>query len=76
MKLTDDLQRLPQHIGDVFPQPAYKGQLVAQSVERAVGASQGTAGWACKAASQEADLARLRSARRSLHREIVGAVLT
>ena len=30
-------------------------------------ASHGTAGWACKAASQEADLPRLRSARRSLH---------
>ena len=39
-----------------------------------IGASHGTAGWTCKAACHAADLERLRSARRSLHRELVGAV--
>ena len=39
-----------------------------------MGASHGTADWACKAATQEADLPRLQRARRGLHREIVGAV--
>ena len=50
-----------QHIIDVVPQPAHSSQSVARSVERAVGASHGTAGWACKAATQEADLPRLRA---------------
>ena len=37
-------------------------------------ASHGTAGWTCKAAVRAADVARRWIARRSLHREIVGAV--
>ncbi len=74
MKLTDHLQQLSQQIIDVVPHPASTSQMVERSVERAVGVSHGTAGWVCKAASQEADLPRLRSARRSLHREIVGGV--
>ena len=77
MKLSDDVQQLSQYNDDVVPQPEHKSQSVAASVERAMGASHGTAGWVCKAAGHAADLARLmrlRSARRSLHREIVGAV--
>ena len=47
---------------------------VAVSVERAMGASHGTTGWVCKAASHEADLVRLPGARRAVHRDLVGAV--
>ena len=74
MKLSHHLLWLSHHIGDDVPQPAHKSQSGARSVERAVGASHGTTGWACKAATQEADLPRLQRARRGLHREIVGAV--
>ena len=74
MKLRSDLEQLSRHIGDDVPQPAHKSQSGAWSVKRAIGASHGTAGWTCKAACHAADLERLRSARRSLHRELVGAV--
>ena len=74
LKLWLALQQLSQQIIDAVPQPAHSSHSGSLSVERAIGASYGATGWACKAASQEADLARLRSARRSLHREIVGAV--
>ena len=74
MMLSDHLLQLSQHIGDVVPQPAHTSQIKARSVERAAGVSQGTTGWLCKAAGDAAHLARLPSARRSLHREIVGAV--
>ena len=74
MKLTDDLQWLSHHIVDGIPQPAHISQSGARSVERVMRASHGTAGWVCKAVSQEADLTRLTRARRGLHREIVGAV--
>ena len=70
----DALQQLSRHIGDDVPQPAHKSQSGAWSVKRAIGASHGAAGWTCKAAGHAADLERLRSARRSLHRELVGAV--
>ena len=74
MKLTDHLQQLSQQIIDVVPQPASTSQMVERLVERAVGASHGTTGWACKALGQAADLVRLHRARRGRHREIVGAV--
>ena len=74
MKLTDHLQQLSQHIDAIVPQPEHKSQLGAASVERAMGASHGTAGWARKAARDEADLVKLRSARRAVHRDLVGAV--
>jgi hypothetical protein len=72
MRCSCDVQRLSQHIGSVIRQPAGMSQSVASSVEQAVGASHGTTGSACKAAGQAADLQRLRSARRGLHREIDG----
>ena len=74
MKPSAGLQQLMQQIGDVVPQPAHSSQSVARSVERAVGASHGTAGWACKAATQEADLPRLQRARRASIARFVGAV--
>ena len=37
-------------------------------------ASHGLTDWTCKAPGHAADLARLRSARRGLHRDLVGAV--
>jgi hypothetical protein len=74
MKLSDDVQQLSQHIGDVVPQPAHTSQIKARSEERAMRASHGATGWACKATSDEADLVRLRSAGRTFHPEIVGAV--
>ena len=74
MKLFSDLQQLSQHIDDVIPQPAHNSQSSASSVERAMGASHGATGWTCKAPGRAADLVRLWSARRSRHREIVGAV--
>ena len=45
-----------------------------RSVVQAMRANHGAAGWACKAAGRVADLARLTRARRSLHRDLVGAV--
>ena len=72
MKLFSDLQWLSHHIVDVVPQPAHKSHPVERSVERATGASYGTTGLVCKAVCDEADLVRRRSARRGLHREIVG----
>jgi hypothetical protein len=74
MKPSHAHWQLWQQIIDVVPQPAHSSQSVARSVKRAVGASHGTAGWACKAATQEADLPRLTRAQRGLHRELVGAV--
>ena len=50
VKLTDDLQLLLQHIDNVVAQPADISQSSALSVERAMGASHGTTGLACKAA--------------------------
>ena len=70
----DDLQQLSQHIDDIVPQPEHTNQTGAQSVEQAMRASHGTAGWACKAAGRAADLPRRWSARRSIHRDLVGAV--
>ena len=70
----DDLEQLSQHIDDDIPQPAHTSHSAARSVERAMGAGHGLTGWVCKAASAAADLARRWSARRSLHRVIVGAV--
>ena len=72
LKLWLALQQLSQHIGDVVPQPEPKSQTGARSVERAMRASHGTAGWACKAADHEADLQALSSARRSRHQSCVG----
>ena len=74
MKLTDALQRLMQQVEDAVPQPEHKSQMGARSVVQAMRASHGTAGWACKAVSDEADLVRRTSARRGRHRELVGAV--
>ena len=74
MKLSAPLQQLYRHIGDVVPQPAHTSQTGARSVERAMGASHRTTGWDCKVSGQAADLVRLLSARRTLHREILGAV--
>ena len=53
---------------DLGRQPAHSSHSVSRSVERAVGASHGTTGWACKAVVEEADLVRLVSLRRSQHR--------
>ena len=58
MKLSAHLQQLSQHIGDIVPQPAHTSQSVVVSVERAMGASHGTNGWAYQAASEEADLVK------------------
>ena len=58
MKLPHHLQHLSQHIGDAVPQPAHISQIKARSVERAMRASHGAAGWACKAEGPAADLAR------------------
>ena len=74
LKLRDDLQQLSQHIDDVVPQPAHTSQIRARSVERAMRASHGATGWACKAAGDAADLVRLPGARRAVHRDLVGAV--
>ena len=68
------LRQLSQHNEDVVPQPAHSSQSAAPSVERAMAPSHGATGWACKATSEEADLERLRSARRAVHRDLVGAV--
>ena len=70
----EDLWQLSQHIGDTVPQPAHTSQIKARSVERAMGASHGITGWACQAAGDAAHLARLWSARRAVHRDLVGAV--
>ena len=72
MRCSCDVQGLSQHIGGVIRQPASMSQSVARSVVQAVGASHGTTGLARKATGQAADLQRLRSARRGLHREIDG----
>ena len=53
---------------DLGRQPAHSSHSVSRSVERAVGASHGTTGGACKAVGEEADLVRLESRRRSKHR--------
>ena len=74
LKLRAALQQLSQQIIDLVTQPAHKSHSAARSVDRAMRASHGATGWVCKAPGHAADLARLRSARRSLHREIVGAV--
>ena len=74
MMLSAHLQQLSQHWDDVVPQPAHTSQIKARSVERAVVVSHGATRWACKATSDAADLVSLRSARRAVHREIVGAV--
>ena len=50
MKLSAHLQQLSRHIGDIVPLPAHTSQSGARSVERALGASHGTIGLACKAA--------------------------
>ena len=76
LKLSNDLQQLSQHIGDVVPQPAHTSQSAAQSAERAMAVSNGATQWACKATSDTADLARLWSARGGLHREVVGKFVT
>ena len=65
---------LEQHSTALVPIPAGSRQLVSRSVQRAMGASHRTAGWACKAPGQAADLVRLRSARRGLHRRSSGQV--
>ena len=62
------LGRLLQHVGHVVPHPAHINQSGSSSVERAMGASHGATGGACKAAGHAADLVRLRSARRGRHR--------
>ena len=74
LKLRDDLQLLSQHIGNIVPMPAHISQIKTRSVERAMGVSHGTTASVCKAAGDAAHLARLRSARGGVHREIVGAV--
>jgi hypothetical protein len=66
----DDLQQLLQHIDNGVPQPAHTIQIAARSVERAVGASHGTTGWACKAPGRAADLQRLQFVSRSPHTSI------
>ena len=53
---------------DLGRQPAHSSHSVSRSVERAVGASHGTTGGACKAVGEEADLVRLVSLRRGRHR--------
>ena len=72
--LEDHLEQLLQHIGDVVPQPEHISQSNASSVEQAMGASHGATGWTCKAAGHAADLVRRWSARRAVHRDLVGAV--
>ena len=73
MRLTHHLWQLSQHIGNVVPQPAHTSQSrPLGSADRAMRASYGTTGWACKAPDHAADLARRWSARRSLHRDLVG----
>ena len=74
LKITAAFQQLLQLIDDVVPQPAHSRQSGSSSVEQAMGASHGATGWTCKAPGHAADLARLWSARRSLHRDVVGAV--
>ena len=72
MRCSGDVQRLSQHIGGVIRQPAGMSQSITWSVVQAVGASHRATGSARKAAGQVADLQRLWSARRGLHREIDG----
>ena len=50
LKLCLTLQRLSHQISDAVPQPAHSSRLVLWSVQHAVGASNRTTGWACKAA--------------------------
>ena len=50
LKLWLALQRLSQQIIDAIPPPARSSRLGTRSVERAMGASHGTTGLACKAA--------------------------
>ena len=73
LKLKLAFQLLFQHIGDVVPQPAISNQTGSRSVERALGASYGATGWACKAEDHEADLQALSSARRSRRRSLSGS---
>ena len=50
LKLWLAPQRLLHQISDAVAQPAQSSRFDLWSVERAVGASHGTTGWACKAA--------------------------
>ena len=73
LKLWHALQQLPQQIINAVPQPADTSRWGSRSVERALGASYGATGWACKAEDHEADLQALSSARRSRRRSLSGS---